>query len=201
MPTPEEITRHYDDETPPGVSAFVEGKRPRTGIEVVAPDPAWPAQFEVLAERIRAALGPTALHVEHVGSTSVPGLPAKPIIDVDLTVHDSSDERAWLPPLEAVGFELVIREPWWHEHRALSGADPWCNLHVFSPDCPEVIRHVIFRDWLREHPDDLALYRDAKLGAASESNAAGEHVMEYNARKEPVIRAIYDRAFRAAGLL
>ena len=74
-------------------------------------------------------------------------------------------------------------------------------MHVFSPDCPETIRLLLFRDWLRTHPDDLALYRDAKLGAASEANAAGEHVMEYNARKEPVIRAIYDRAFRAAGLL
>ena len=63
------------------------------------------------------------------------------------------------------------------------------------------MRHRIFRDWLREHPDDLALYRDAKLGAASAANAAGEHVMDYNARKEPVIRAIYDRAFRSAGLL
>jgi GrpB-like predicted nucleotidyltransferase (UPF0157 family) len=202
MPTPDEITRHHDDEdTSGGRSAWLPGKSPRTGISVVDPDPAWPAQFEVLAERIRAALGTAALHVEHVGSTSVPGLPAKPIIDLDLTVDDSSDERAWLPPLEAVGFELVIREPWWHEHRALSGVDPWCNLHVFSPDCPETIRHVIFRDWLRGHPDDLALYRDAKLGAASEANAVGEHVMQYNARKEPVIRAIYDRAFRAAGLL
>ena len=62
-----------------------------------------------------------ALAVEHVGSTSVPGLAAKPVIDVDLVVADSADEDAWLPPLEAAGFRLVIREPWWHEHRALSG--------------------------------------------------------------------------------
>ena len=72
---------------------------------------------------------------------------------------------------------------------------------MFSPDCPETIRHVLFRDWLRAHPDDLEAYRDAKLGAAAAANAAGEHVMDYNARKQPVIRAIYDRAFRAAGLL
>ena len=177
------------------------GLRPRTGIEVVEPDPAWPAMYDMLARRIAAALGEKALAIEHVGSTSVPGLPAKPVIDVDLTVADSADEPSWLPQLEAVGFELRIREPWWHEHRCLVCEAPRANLHVFSPDCPEPIRHRIFREWLCEHPEDLALYRDAKLGAASTSNAAGEHVMEYNARKEPVIRAIYDRAFRAAGLL
>ena len=203
MPTPEEITRHHDDETPPGRSAFVAGRSPRRDIEVVEADPRWPADFERLARRIRRALGDAVLDLEHVGSTSVPGLPAKPIIDIDLTVADSSDEAAWLPQLEHAGFELRVREPWWHEHRclALHTESPGCNLHVFSPDCPEVIRNRIFRDWLREHPEDLALYRDAKLGAAAASNQAGEHVMEYNARKEPVIRAIYDRAFRAAGLL
>jgi len=202
VPTPEEITRHHDDEDASGgAPAWLPGKSPRTGIEVVDPDPSWPDRFEVLADRIRTALGPRALAVDHVGSTSVPGLAAKPVIDIDLTVADSADEAAWLPDLEAVGFELVIREPWWHEHRCLTHEDPRCNLHVFSPDCPEPIRMLIFRDWLRSHPDDLALYRDAKLGAASASNAAGEHVMEYNARKEPVIRAIYDRAFRAKGLL
>jgi GrpB-like predicted nucleotidyltransferase (UPF0157 family) len=201
MPTPEEITRHHDDTAPPGRSAWVEGARPRTGIEVVDPDPTWPAAYDELAARIHEALWERVLDLQHVGSTAVPGLPAKPVIDLDLTVADSSDEVAWLPPLEAAGFELVVREPWWHEHRCLVSEAPRANLHVFSPDCPEPIRHRIFRDWLREHPDDLARYRDAKLGAATEANAAGEHVMEYNARKEPVIRAIYDRAFRAAGLL
>ena len=177
------------------------GRAPRTGIEVVDPDPSWPADFERVAERIRKALGDAVLALDHVGSTSVPGLSAKPIIDVDLTVADSADEAAWLPALERAGFDLTVREPWWHEHRCLVGEEPRCNVHVFSPDCPEVIRHRMFRDWLREHPEDVALYRAAKLGAAAESNAAGEHVMDYNARKEPVIRAIYDRAFRAAGLL
>jgi GrpB-like predicted nucleotidyltransferase (UPF0157 family) len=201
VPTEDEITRHHDAEPPAGRSAWVEGHGPRRDVEVVEPDPAWPGQYDVLAGRIRGALGDSVLALEHVGSTAVPGLPAKPVIDIDLTVADSADEPAWLPRLEAVGFTLVIREPWWHEHRCLVAGPPPCNLHVFSPGCPEPGRHRIFRDWLRDHPEDLALYRDAKLGAASASNAAGEHVMEYNARKEPVIRAIYDRAFRAAGLL
>lgn len=201
MPTAEEITRHHDEDASGGRSAWLPGKAPRTGIEVVEPDPSWPDRFEELSGRIRSALGPAALAVEHVGSTAVPHLPAKPVIDIDLTVADSADEPAWLPPLEATGFELVIREPWWHEHRCLTAEEPRCHLHVFSPDCPEPIRHVIFRDWLREHPDDVLAYRHAKLVAAEAANAAGEHVMDYNARKQPVIRAIYDRAFRAAGLL
>ncbi|MGL5810948.1 MAG: GrpB family protein [Nocardioides sp.] len=209
MPTPEEITRHHESAAPEGLSAWVEGMEPRPGVEprmerrveIVDPDPLWPGDFVLLADRIREALGSRTLGIEHVGSTSVPGLPAKPVIDIDLTVADSADEAAWLPRLEAVGFTLVIREPWWHEHRCLVADGPRCNLHVFSPDCPEVIRHRIFRDWLIENPEDRARYRDAKLAAAATANELAEHVMDYNARKEPIIREIYDRAFRAAGLL
>jgi GrpB-like predicted nucleotidyltransferase (UPF0157 family) len=201
VPTPEEITRHHEEPPPDGQSAWVGEYRPRRDIRVVDPDPAWPAHFAALAARVREALGDRALAVEHVGSTSVPGLPAKPIIDIDLTVADSADEPAYLPALERAGFLLVIREPWWHEHRCLVFDEPKCNLHVFSPDAAESIRHRIFRDWLRGHPEDLVLYRDTKLAAAAAANEAGEHVMDYNARKESVIREIYDRAFRAAGLL
>jgi GrpB-like predicted nucleotidyltransferase (UPF0157 family) len=201
VPTPEEITRHDEDAASGGTSAWVAGHGPRRGVEVVEADPGWPGMFEVVAKRIRSALGGAALTVEHVGSTAVPGLAAKPVIDIDLVVADSADEPAWLPALEAAGFTLVIREPWWHEHRCLVAEDPRSNVHVFSPEAPEPIRHVIFRDWLRNHPEDLARYRDAKLAASSAANAAGEHVMDYNARKQPVVREIYDRAFRAAGLL
>jgi GrpB-like predicted nucleotidyltransferase (UPF0157 family) len=201
MPTPEEITQHHDDQTPHGMTAFVAGRRPRVGIEVVEPDARWSEDFEVLADRIRVALGVRALQIEHVGSTAVPGLPAKPVIDICLTVTDSAEEPAWLPALGDVGFELTVREPWWQEHRCLVCEAPRANLHVFSTGAPEPIRMRLFRDWLREHPEDLALYCDTKLGAAAAANAAGEHMMQYNARKEPVIRAIYDRAFRAAGLL
>jgi GrpB-like predicted nucleotidyltransferase (UPF0157 family) len=198
VPTPEEITRHHE---PADDVEWVAGGPTPGPVEVVPADPRWPEQYERVAERVRTALGERVLGLEHVGSTSVPGLPAKPVIDVDLTVADSADEDAYRADLEAAGFALVLREPSWHEHRAFTHADPRTNLHVFSPDCPEVVRHRLFRDWLREHPDDLARYRDAKVGASVVSTAAGEHVMEYNRRKEPVIRAIYDRVFRAHGLL
>ena len=199
MATFEEITRHSDDDADAVV--WVGGPPAPEVIAVVDPDPAWPASYEVLAERIRAALGDRVLDLEHVGSTSVPGLAAKPIIDIDLTVADSGDEASYVAALEAAGFALRIREPNWHEHRCLQSVDPRSNLHVWSPDSPEAIRHRMFRDWLRTHPEDLALYAETKRTSADESNAANEVVMAYNKRKEPVIRDILDRMFRANGML
>jgi GrpB-like predicted nucleotidyltransferase (UPF0157 family) len=200
MLTAADIVRFDPTPPPPGASPWVRGVPEEESIAIVPPDPRWPADFKHLARLVREVLGPLA-DVEHVGSTSVPGLPAKPVIDIDLTVADSADEPAWLPPLEKAGFSLTTREPWWYEHRCLRFAAPRANLHVFSPDCPEAARHKIFRDWLGNHPEDLALYRDAKLTAADAANAAGEHVLQYNARKQRVIREIYHRAFTAAGLL
>jgi GrpB-like predicted nucleotidyltransferase (UPF0157 family) len=203
MPSRVEIVSFDDSPPPPGASAWVPGAAPGTGIEVSDPDPEWPKQYDELAGRIRAALGWRALQVEHVGSTSVPGLPAKPVIDIDLTVADPDREEHYVPALDAVGFQLVIREPWWYGHRALRlrTASPRCNLHVFGSDSPELVKHRIFRDWLRGNAGDRELYAAAKRRAADEANAAGEHVMQYNARKEQVVREIYHRAFVATGLL
>lgn len=160
-------------------------------------DPAWPALYAALARRIADVLGDAALGIEHVGSTAVPGLAAKPVIDIDLTVEDPADEDAYAPRLAALGYDLTVREPTWHAHRCLRLATPRVNLHVFGPNCPETIRHRLFRDWLREHPDDRERYARAKRAAIPGSGT----VEEYNLRKQAVIREIYDRAFRAAGLL
>jgi GrpB-like predicted nucleotidyltransferase (UPF0157 family) len=141
------------------------------------------------------------LQLEHVGSTSVPGLSAKPIIDIDLTVADPTREQDYISALEKAGFTLVVREPWWYGHRCLQANEPRCNLHVFGFDSPEPVRHRIFRDWLRGNTGDRDLYADIKRQAASEANARGEHIMQYNARKEQVVRDIYRRAFTATGLL
>lgn len=200
MVRPDEIVRFDDAPAPPGETPWVGEREPLTAIEVVDPDPAWPDAFDVVARRIRAALGDAVLSVEHVGSTAVPGLPAKPVIDVDLTVPDSTDEEAYLPRLVSAGFVLRVREPWWYEHRMLVSGEPRANVHVWSPHTPEPARHLIFRDWLRANPDDRDLYRDAKRAAAEESTAHGERVTQYNERKQAVIRAIYARALRAAGL-
>jgi GrpB-like predicted nucleotidyltransferase (UPF0157 family) len=170
-------------------------------VEVVEADPLWPEQYARLAGLITAALGDAALSVEHDGSTAVSDLPAKPVIDIDLTVAASSDEQAYVPALERSGFALVIREPWWYEHRCLRRREPACNLHVFSPHCAETERHRIFRDWLRSHPADRLLYARSKIAAAEENNSRGGDTMAYNARKQAVLREIYARAFDALGLL
>jgi GrpB-like predicted nucleotidyltransferase (UPF0157 family) len=198
MATVEQITRHEDAD--PDDDVWVGAPPPPTPIDVVEADPSWPSQFEEVVSRIRRALGDRALALEHVGSTSVPDLPAKPIIDIDLTVSDASDESAYVPALESVGFVLTIREPSWHQHRMMVATSPVANLHVWSPDSPEAIRHVMFRDWLREHPDECRRYADAKRAAAEAANADGETMMDYNLRKQPVVREILDRIFRAHGM-
>jgi GrpB-like predicted nucleotidyltransferase (UPF0157 family) len=201
MPSRAEIVSFDDSPPPGGTDGWIAGATPATGIEVSEPDPAWPSQYDELGGRIRAALGWRALQLEHVGSTSVPGLPAKPIIDIDLTVADPEREQHYIPALETIGFRLVIREPWWYGHRALVADEPRCNLHVFGFDSPELVRHRIMRDWLRGNQDERDRYAAAKWQAASAANAAGEHVMQYNARKQKVVREIYHRAFVAAGLI
>jgi GrpB-like predicted nucleotidyltransferase (UPF0157 family) len=194
VPTFKEITRHHDPD--PSENPWVSEPPASEVVEIVACNPEWPNRFRTLAEDVRAALGDAALEVEHVGSTSVAGLAAKDVIDMDLTVADPRDEDVYLPPLERIGYVLTVREPSWHEHRCLRLANPRANLHVFGPDCPETIRHRMFRDWLRANPADRRLYEDAKRAAV-----AGEgNVMDYNARKQDVIREIYDRLFRAAGM-
>ena len=173
------------------------GPPPPERLTIVPYDPCWPTRFERLARDIRTALDIAVIDVEHVGSTSVPGLAAKDVIDVDLTVADPRDEDVYLPALTGLGYVLTVRERTFHEHRCLRLADPRVNLHVFGPDCPETIRHRMFRDWLREHPEDLKRYEAAKYSAV----LAGGNVMHYNKRKQDVVREIYDRLFRAAGML
>src|SRR5215469_1145589 len=116
-------------------------------------DPDWTILFAREASRIRAALGNTVIHLEHAGSTSVPGLAAKPVIDIVLVVPDSADEPGYVPAMEAAGYVLRAREPNWYEHRFFKGPDMNINLHVFSPGCPEIARMLGFRDWLRTHPE------------------------------------------------
>ncbi|MBZ5738854.1 GrpB family protein [Nocardioides mangrovi] len=169
---------------------------PQRGIpvEVVEPDPAWPQVYGELAARVRAALGDRVIQIEHVGSTAVPGLAAKPVIDIDLTVADSADEAAYVPALEADGWVLRIREPDWEEHRLLRLEEPECNLHVWSPGSAEPRRHRMFRDWLRGHEDDRARYAAAKRAAAAEGFTDGMH---YNNHKSPVVYDLYERIFAA----
>lgn len=154
-------------------------------------DPAWPVQYEREAARIRSILGPVAVEVHHTGSTSVPGLAAKPIIDITLAVPDSADEAAYVAPLEAAGYVLRIREPDWWEHRLLKGPDTDINLHVFSAGCPEIAAMLGFRDHLRADAADRQLYEDTKRRLAAQS---WHVVQDYADAKSEVVAAIKARA-------
>jgi GrpB-like predicted nucleotidyltransferase (UPF0157 family) len=170
------------------------GEIERPAIRVVEYDRAWPRRFAREAAVIRTALGGRALLVEHIGSTSVPGLAAKPIIDVLLVVRDSADEPAWLPDLEAAGYALRVREPDFHEHRMLRTQGKDVHLHVYSSDSPEIARNLAFRDRLRTDAGDRALYADTKRRLAARSWPTMQHYAE---AKTAVIEAIIARATAA----
>jgi GrpB-like predicted nucleotidyltransferase (UPF0157 family) len=160
-------------------------------INLLGYDPKWPALFQREDQRIRAILGDKVLRLEHTGSTSVPGLAAKPIIDMTLVVPDSADEDAYVVPLEAAGYVVRIREPDWYEHRVLKGPDTNVNLHVFSPDCVEVDRMVGFRDWLRGNDADRDLYERTKRELAARE---WQFVQNYADAKTAVVEEIMARA-------
>ena len=154
-------------------------------------DPTWPKNFAREDRRITAALGARALRIEHIGSTSVPGLVAKPIIDIVLVVADSADEASYLPPLEAAGYVLRIREPDWHQHRLLKGPDTNVNLHVFSLGSGEIERVLQLRDRLRTNGADRELYARTKRGLARRK---WKFTQNYADAKSEVVEAILARA-------
>jgi GrpB-like predicted nucleotidyltransferase (UPF0157 family) len=159
-------------------------------------DPEWPALYAREAERIRAALGERVLLLEHVGSTSVPGLAAKPRIDILLVVPDSADEPGYVPDLGAAGYVLHIREPEWFEHRMFKGPDTAVNLHVLSPGCTESERMLRFRDHLRRNEGDRQLYERTKRMLAGR---VWRHGQNYADAKSDVIDEILSRAFAGSG--
>ena len=166
--------------------------KPLSGrILIVDYDAQWPELFSREAVRIRAALGHRALRIEHTGSTAVPGLVAKPIIDMLLVVIDSADEDAYLQDLVAAGYVLRIRETNWFEHRMFNGPGSEINLHVFSSGCPEIDRMLMFRDRLRSNAADRDLYARTKLALAQQE---WKYVQNYADAKTVVIEEIIARA-------
>ena len=163
-------------------------------IEIRDYDPSWPERYEREAGRIRAALHNKVVLIEHAGSTSVPGLAAKPVIDIVLEVADSTDEPSYVPELEAAGYVFRFREPDWHEHRFLKGGEEDVNLHVFSAGCSETRRMLLFRDRLRANDADRDLYAHAKRELAARADWA--EVQQYADAKTDVIEEILTRAQR-----
>ena len=155
-------------------------------------DPGWTRLFDREAARIRTVLGDRVLQLEHVGSTSVPGLAAKPKIDVLLVVSNSADESTYVPEMEAAGYVLQIREPDWYEHRMFKGPDTDINLHVFPAGCEEIERMLILRNWLRLHAADRRLYESTKRELAKRE---WKYMQNYADAKSAVVQEILARAY------
>lgn len=165
-------------------------------IGVVDYDSRWPEQFQRHAGIILRALGNKALTIEHVGSTSVPGLAAKPIIDIDVIVEDPSDEATYLPALVQAGYVLRVREPDWHQHRMFRTPELDVHVHIFPPACAEFTRHIAFRDRLRTCAEDRLLYESVKRKLANEDWA---DMNAYAAAKSEVVEQIIARALEEDG--
>lgn len=159
-------------------------------------NPAWASTFEMHRGTIAQILGDTALRIEHIGSTSVPGLAAKPIIDILVMVKDSSGESTYRPQLEAGGYVLRVREPDWNEHRMFRTPEKDVHVHVYSVGCAEIERNLIFRDRLRTNAEDRHHYEQVKRALA---RIDWPDMNTYADAKAEVIESIISAA-RAAGM-
>jgi GrpB-like predicted nucleotidyltransferase (UPF0157 family) len=164
-------------------------------IEIRDYDPEWPLSYSREEARIRSILADRVVRIEHVGSTAVPGLPAKPVIDIALEVPDSANESAYVPEMEAAGYVLRIREPEWFEHRVFKGPDTEVNVHVFTTGCTEVDQMLLFRDLLRANAADRELYATAKRELAARD---WKYMQQYADAKTAVVQEIMSRAQAAS---
>ncbi|MEU8330087.1 GrpB family protein [Micromonospora sp. NPDC048839] len=193
---PQDVVQRFHG-TPEQVDAGLVGEPPRTWESVVIEeyDPAWAQRFRAVRSSLTEALGGLVISLEHVGSTAVPQLAAKPVIDVDLVIEDTAEESGYLPALAQLGYRLVLREPWWHGHRMLLSSAEDVNLHVWPQGAPEPVRHRLFRDWLRAHPHDRERYAVAKRRLARDT---AHRPRDYSLAKNEVIDEIYARIFAAS---
>ena len=180
-PAPESERERYLD-------SVLIGGRERVTLVISDYDPAWPSRFADVAGRISAALGASALAVEHIGSTSVPGLGAKPIIDVLLVVADLEDESAYVPAMEGAGFALRVREA---GHRMFRTPDRAVHVHVYPPGDPAIADYLDLRDWLRVDDADRALYESVKRNLV---RRAWSDMNDYADAKSDVIHEVLGRA-------
>jgi GrpB-like predicted nucleotidyltransferase (UPF0157 family) len=168
-------------------SVLIGGREP-AAIVIREYDPGWPERFSAVRSRVRDALGTRALGIEHIGSTAVPGLAAKPIVDVLVTVADVEDEAAYAPALVAAGFPQRVREP---GHRMFRTPERDVHVHVYEPSAPAVADYLDLRDWLRRSASDRTLYAETKRALATRQ---WTDMNDYADAKSDVISAILTRA-------
>ena len=167
-------------------AVLIGGREPRV-LEIVDYTPLWHERFETERRRIGDALGPTALRIDHVGSTAVPGLAAKPIVDIMVTVDDPDDESSYREQFEQIGYVLRVREP---GHRMFRTRERHVHVHIWPAGSLDERRHLVFRDWLRSNAADRAEYERAKrslVGLYPDMNY-------YANAKTAVIESIMQRA-------
>lgn len=166
------------------------------GSLLVAYDPLWPVRYEEIAEEIRRHGDPGWL-IEHIGSTAVPGMPAKPIIDVAVRIRNDSDFEQYRPALERAGWRVGSGVT---THRVMVFVEAGVRTriaHFFISAEWDAVNQRILRDWLLTHQDDAALYLATKRSAAF---AAERGLSAYNDGKTDVIQQIVDRARASRGL-
>lgn len=159
------------------------------------PDPTWPDTFEREAARVTDAIGPALIaRIDHVGSTSVPGLAAKPIVDIQLSLHSMSPRDAYVTPLQGLGYRWVA-DPWDDEHEYFSIEDPeerrQFHIHACGSGSAWERRHLAFRDALRADPGLAADYEQLKRRLAAEHP---HDIMSYVDGKTAFVREIEARA-------
>jgi len=166
---------------------FLIGGNERRDIVLVAYDPSWPARFQDEWAKITTALGTEAIRIEHIGSTAVPGLAAKPIIDVLVTVADIEDEPRYLPALQRAGYVLRVRE---RAHRMVRTPELDVHVHIWPDGDPAVTAYLAFRNRLRSSIADRDLYAATKRRLAQQDWPTMDH---YADAKSDVILQILSR--------
>lgn len=156
-------------------------------------DEKWPALFEREKERILKILKDKALMIEHIGSTSVPGLMAKSIIDILLVVEDAGKEEDYMDDLCRHGYILRVREPDFENHHMFKGPDTDIHLHVFSKGSKEIEKYLLFRNYLRYHADVRKLYENTKKELAKKT---WKYVQNYADAKSEVVQKILSDAIQ-----
>jgi GrpB-like predicted nucleotidyltransferase (UPF0157 family) len=141
-------------------------------IVLVEYDAAWAERFVIERQRISEALGSIARMIEHVGSTSVPGLAAKPVVDIQVTVDDPNDEASYGPALERAGYEIRVREP---DHRMFRTPERDVHVHIWKANSDDERRHLIFRNHLRRHAEDREAYEYLKRELAPQFQDTNEY--------------------------
>jgi len=170
------------------LDAVLIGGREPANVTVLDHDPGWAPRFRAERARIRRVLGAGAKRIEHVGSTAVPGLAAKPIIDIVVAVNDVDEEAAYVPALESAAYVLRVRED---GHRMFRTRARDVHVHVYRDGDGEITNLLLLREWLRDNPDDRQLYERTKRELASRPWPDTNH---YAAAKTDVINTIMQRA-------